>query len=133
MRLTIAIAVLALGACVTPRHEVVAYQAPLELAQQMPEGVPGPLGGLRAFKVSCGTSATPITDGKPYHSIYLWNNSATAIYLGGSDVTASTTNGMPICTASASCPKADMPADARHGFCRVAAGTQDLVALAGAQ
>lgn len=134
MRTIAALALLALSACATtPRHEVVAYQAPLELAQHMPEGVPGPLSGLRAFRVGCTTAATPIADGAPYHSLTMWNNSATPVYLGASNVTASTTNGYPICTDTATCPRADMPADVRHGFCRVTAGTVYLVILAGAQ
>lgn len=136
MRLAVLLALAALAGCATipSQPEVIAYQAPAaELVQHMPEGVPGPLSGLRAFTVSCGTSATPISDSVPYHSLYLWNNSATPIYLGASNVTASTTNGMPICTDTASCPRADLPADARHGFCRVGSGTVSLVVLAGAQ
>lgn len=118
-------------ASVQPRHEVVAYQAPVEVIQQLPAGVPGPLGGLRAFTVTCATTATAVTDGTPYLSGLLWNNSATPVYLGAANVNT-TTLGFPICTDTAVCLRPDMPADARHSYCRVASGTVAIKVLAGA-
>ena len=94
-------------------------------------GLSTSLGRMRAFQVTCSTTATAITDGYPISSALVWNNSATAVYLGGADVTT-TTAGFPICTNTASCLRGDMPADAKAMYCRVAAGTVVVTVLAGA-
>jgi hypothetical protein len=99
-------------------------------------GLSTPLGRLRAYQVTCGTTATslspPSSSMNAMSSFLVWNNSATAVYIGGPDVNT-TTKGFPICTASATCLRSDMPVDGREGFCRVAAGTATVTVLAGLQ
>lgn len=89
---------------------------------------------LRAYQVSCATTATAIapSDGiKSQHAWSVWNNSATPVYVGGSDVTT-TTKGWPICTDTASCPSSTLSVDAvTSGFCRVGSGTVTLTVISG--
>lgn len=94
-------------------------------------GLSTSLGRIRAYQVACTTTATAISDGHSQSSGLIWNNSATAVYLGGSDVNTTTT-GFPICTNTASCLRADMPIDAKYLYCRVAAGSTTVTVLAGA-
>ncbi|MCC7173491.1 MAG: hypothetical protein IT459_23810 [Planctomycetes bacterium] len=89
------------------------------------------LAKIRTHTVTCGTTATAITDGTGASSMLIWNNSATPVYLGGSDVNT-TTEGFPICTDTANCLRADMPIDAKYLYCRVSAGTVTVRVLAGA-
>ena len=132
MRTLVLVMLAALSACATTQPERIAYQVPLEVMQHMPEGTPGPLVNVRAFTESCGTTATVISDDNPIASGLIWNNSATPVYLGGSDV-ATTATGFPICTDTALCLRADMPIDARRVWCIVAAGSVNVLVLAGGQ
>ena len=95
-------------------------------------GLSTSLGNMRAHQVACGDTATPVTDGYPASSMLLWNNSATPVYLGASNVNTST-RGFPICTDTASCLRADMPLDGKYLYCIVGAGSVTLTVLAGAQ
>lgn len=92
------------------------------------------LGIARSYEVACGTSATRLrpADGlSGFAAFKVWNNSATAVYLGGSDVDTST-KGYPICTTS-SCDGASLPVDGKPDvfFCRVASGSTTVKILAG--
>jgi hypothetical protein len=91
-----------------------------------------PLGRVRTYTVTCATTATRVvaTANQPAASVLLWNNSATAAYLGGADV-AATVTGMPICT-STSCVSASVNIDARDLHCMSAGGAVTLLVLAGA-
>lgn len=80
-----------------------------------------PLGDTGTFAVTCATTATTIAWEDGYIDLRCWNLTATAVYLGGSDV--DTTNGRPICT-TASCVDVEDVIRTRARFCRVAAGTQ---------
>lgn len=112
------------------RPEVIAYQMPLSMTRDMP-ALPASLGHLRAFQVSCGTTAALLSDGLPISSALILNNSATAVYLGGSDVDT-TTHGFPICTNTAACLRPDMPLDGKRLSCIVASGSVTVTVLAGA-
>lgn len=94
-------------------------------------GLSTSLGRVRAYQVACTTTATAISDGHSQSSGLIWNNSATPVFLGGSDVNA-TTEGFPICTDTATCLRADMPIDAKYLYCRVSSGTVAVKVLAGA-
>ena len=89
-----------------------------------------PFRSVKAFTVSCGTSATLIDNGDGgYSSVRCGNASATEIYVGGSAVT--TAAGYPVCTGS-NCVDAGLTLDASQvGYCIVAAGTQTLKCIAG--
>ena len=94
-------------------------------------GLSSSLGNMRAHTVTCGTTATAVTDGYAASSMLLWNNSATPVYLGGANVNT-TTLGFPICTDTATCLRSDMPVDGKYLYCRVAAGSVAIKVLAGA-
>jgi hypothetical protein len=92
-----------------------------------------PLGKVRAYEVACATTAggTSLGDGEAFSSLYVWINSATPVYIGGTNVDA--THGMPFCTASASCPSAVLSMDAKLARCLSSSGTVTAIVLAGAQ
>jgi len=94
-------------------------------------GLGSSLGRIRTHTVTCATTATAIADGHNASSMLIWNNTATPVYLGGSDVDT-TTAGFPICTDTATCLRADMPIDAKYLYCRVSSGTVAVKVLAGA-
>jgi len=104
------------------------------LAQQQASAQAAPLGRIRTFNVTCTTSATPIKppDGLTSISAWsVWQNSATPVYIGGSDVTNGTTKGWPICTDTAVCPASTISFDANAvGFCR-AGSSQTVVVVSG--
>ena len=83
-----------------------------------------PLGELKTATPSCGTSATEIAAGTPNKkSFTVINTSATAVYVGGSNVDGSTagTTGIDVCdgcTAGKS-----FAVDARRAYCVVASGS----------
>lgn len=92
------------------------------------------LGIARSYEVSCTTGATrlrPASGLSGFAAFKVWNNSTTAVYIGGSDVDTST-KGYPICTTS-SCDGASIPVDAKPDvfFCRVAVGSVTVKVLAG--
>lgn len=72
-----------------------------------------PVGTVRVFQKSCGTTAAPLCAGQncSYQTAKFWVNSATPVFIGGSDVDTST-KGMPYCTDTASCISAGDSADA---------------------
>ena len=90
-----------------------------------------PLGKVRAYQVSCTTAAGGVTlsDGQPISSLFVFVNSATPVYVGGTDVDA--THGMPICTATASCPSSSISFDVKDARCLSSAGTVTATVLAG--
>lgn len=128
MRVISALLLLVSMACATtPKHEVIAWQPSVEQAQYM-AGLSTSLGRVRVFQQSCGTSAAKLTDNLPYSAVRVWNNSTTAVYLGGSNVNTSTT-GMPICTTT-SCIDDDLPSDVREVWC-VAGSSVTVTVIAG--
>jgi hypothetical protein len=111
----------------------------LVVAADPAEAQSAPLGKGRVWNISCGTTAAtlkpPTKDSLvPYKEFRVWNNSATVVYLGGSDVTQDTTKGYPICTTAASCEQAGISiAGFADSFsCRTASGTATVVVFAGA-
>ena len=82
-----------------------------------------PLGELKTATVTCGTSATEIVGADPLkNSFTVINTTATAAYVGGSDVDGSTAGqtGMDVCdgcTAGKS-----FAVDARRGWCMSSGG-----------
>lgn len=74
--------------------------------------------------VACGTSPTIINPGgtSPTRSFCVQNINANAIYVGGPDVT--TTTGHVVPAGSLADPKT-MCFDAHHGWCTVAAATEN--------
>lgn len=93
-----------------------------------------PLANPRAYQIGClaaagGISLKKTTDLKSVSSLVIWNNSATPVYIGGSDVTS--TLGMPICTDSAACPSSSVAFDGTAPFCLSSSGTKTVVVLAG--
>lgn len=93
-----------------------------------------PLGRMRVFQMNCTATAQPITDGgEVFEAARLWNPSATAVYIGGTDVDAST-KGVPICN-TASCIDDDIPVTAKTGvaLCRTSAGSQAITVVVGAR
>lgn len=71
-----------------------------------------PLGTFRSFEKSCGTTAAPLCSGAncKIKAGKFWVNSATPVYMGGSDVNTGTL-GMPYCTDTATCVAASEPID----------------------
>lgn len=94
-------------------------------------GLAAPLGGIHTFQVTCRTSATRIADptSTGMSAFEAWNGTATAAFIGGSDVNA-TTLGMPICT-SASCKSAVQSIDGGGAYCMSVDGAVVLTVLAG--
>lgn len=110
------------------RYAVVAACA---VALLMLTGLANPVGGIRTFQVACLASApVAVTDSKGVSALRVWNNSATPVYLGSSAMTGAT-NGMPICTATASCIAADMPIDGGGLYCLSSSGTVTVTVIAG--
>lgn len=89
-----------------------------------------PMSKIKAFTVTCGTSATLIDNGDGgYNSVRCGNAASTEIFVGDSGVT--TGAGYPVCSG-ANCVDAALTLDARQiGYCIVAAGTQTLKCIAG--
>lgn len=82
--------------------------------------VPAAVTQFESFSVTCATAAggtiiAPAT-GFNFTSVYCENNSATTVYIGGSEVTSSSPC---ISTASATCLKSSISADVQRGalFC----------------
>ena len=93
-------------------------------------GLAAPLRGIRTFQVTCGASATRISDSKGDISAFtVLNATATEAYIGGSDVN-STTKGMPICTA-ATCYDSKFSIDGGAAYCLSVGGAVVLTVTAG--
>lgn len=93
-------------------------------------GLSNPLRNLTTYQVTCLTTATPLNGDKgALSAVALWNGSATAAFIGGSDVNA-TDKGMPICT-TASCYAATFPIDGGTGYCMSVGGAVVLTITAG--
>lgn len=93
-------------------------------------GLSNPVRGLTTYQVTCLTSATPLKGSKGTPSaLTVWNGSATAAFIGGVDVNATTT-GMPICT-SASCYDSKFSIDGGDGYCMSVGGAVVLTITAG--
>jgi hypothetical protein len=111
----------------------VIFAAALFLATRS-EALADALGYVRVFTFTCTTTAQQIkpTSGRTgSRSIRLWNNSATSVFLGASDV-ATTSTGYPICTNTANCESSGITLDANPVvYCRVAAATQDILVFQG--
>lgn len=93
-----------------------------------------PLAKVHAYQLGCVASAGGIslkksTDLQNYSHLTVWNNSATPVYIGGSDITS--TLGLPICTDTAACPAASISMDAAGAYCLSSSGTKTVVVLAG--
>jgi hypothetical protein len=86
------------------------------------------------FSVSCATSATSVvpSTGAGIEDAFIWNNSATPVYVGGSSVGTST--GIPICTDTASCVQSSIALSVVRGgvYCKVSSGTVSVRVLSGA-
>jgi cobalamin biosynthesis protein CbiD len=84
-----------------------------------------PLTGIYSETLSVTTTAERVTSEynitTGWKSCTIWNNSATILYVGGSDVDA--TDGFPICTDTASCPDSKFTADATGFYVVSASGT----------
>lgn len=92
-----------------------------------------PLVELKTTSVSCGTSATQIAPGNGNKSMMLVNTSATAVYIGGSDVDGSTagTTGVDICDGCTA--GKTLSVDSREAYCVVASGSVTVEVLYGVQ
>lgn len=79
------------------------------------------LGFYRSYQISCTTSALAMcrTGYCNFQAFKFWVNSATPVFVGGSDVDTST-KGMPYCTDGANCVASSEPVDGSPGslFCR---------------
>lgn len=94
-------------------------------------GLAAPLRGIRTFQVTCGTTATRISDSKGDISAFtVLNGTATAAFLGGSDVDA-TTKGMPICTTVNTCYDSKFSIDGGAAYCMSVGGAVVLTVTAG--
>lgn len=111
----------------------VIFAAALFLATRS-EALADTLGFVRVYTFTCTTTGqkiVPSSGRTGSRSMRVWNNSATSVFLGGSDV-ATTLTGYPICTNTANCEAAGMTLDANPVvFCRVAAGTVDVLVFQG--
>lgn len=93
-------------------------------------GLSNPVKNLVTYQVTCLTTATPLRGAKgALSALTVWNGTATAAFIGGSDVNA-TTAGMPICT-TASCYDSKFPVDGGDGYCMSVGGAVVLTITAG--
>lgn len=95
----------------------------------------GPLHVLRTRTATCATSPTalhPTTGTEKVSSMMVINTSATAIYVGGSDVDGSTagTTGIDVCDGCTAGKTLSM--DVREAWCVVASGTVSAEVVYGA-
>ncbi len=98
---------------------------------QPAEALANPLRGLRTFQITCATTATRVTDNLGDMSAFtVFNGTATAAFLGGSDVNA-TTKGMPICTTASTCYADKFPVDGGGMYCMSVGGAVVLTVMAG--
>ncbi len=77
-----------------------------------------PLGALKTATTTCSTTATELASGTPgKRSFTVINTSATAVYVGGSDVDGSTagTTGIAVCDGCTA--GKTFAVDARRGWC----------------
>ena len=93
-----------------------------------------PLAQLRGYEIGCIATAGGISLGKAgdlkaVSSMMVWVNSATPVYIGGTDVTS--TKGMPICTNTALCPASSISIDAKGATCLSSSGTVTASVLVG--
>lgn len=92
-----------------------------------------PLGALQAKTTSVTTTAEKVTDELDKttgnKSCMIWNNSATILYVGGSDVDS--THGWPICTNTSTCPAAVLSTDVREAYYVSASGTLAPIIVCG--
>lgn len=92
-----------------------------------------PVTNPNTFELACAASATRIGSTSMSDSFIIGNPSATAVYIGGSDVTTAT--GFPICTTTTTCTQSSFSADAFGGefYCIVASGTVNTRVLEGSK
>lgn len=115
---------------ITPRKAFI-LGAFVVIAATAALGLSTPLGGGHTFQVTCATTATRIADptSTGISSFLAWNNSATAAFIGGSDVNA-TTLGLPICTTN-SCFSSSFSIDGGGMYCMSVGGAVVLTVVAG--
>lgn len=111
-----------------------AYLIPVFVLGLITMGAMNSLSQARSYAQTISTTAAAVAstvDGFGWKSCIIGNFSATPVYLGGADVT--TANGFPICTDTAACTRADMPADFVEGvvYAVVGSGTQAIRAFCG--
>lgn len=115
------------------KPEVIAYQVPLELTHAVAGDTIASI--TPSFTFACpasgATKIKPPTSGAGsarssagYLAIWVWVNSATPVYFGDSTLD---TTGMPLCTAGASCPRADQVYSTRELDCLSSNGTVNVV------
>lgn len=93
-------------------------------------GLSNPVRNLTTYQVTCGTDATSLRGSKgALSAMTVWNGTATAAFIGGSDVNE-TDKGMPICT-TASCYDSKFPVDGGDGYCMSVGGAVVLTITAG--
>lgn len=95
-----------------------------------PSGAHPALGKVRAYQVSCTTAAGGVSLAVgQMSSALVWINSATPVYIGGTDITS--TKGMPLCTAIASCVQSSVSIDSKELRCLSSSGTVTATVLVG--
>lgn len=96
------------------------------------EALSDPLGTFRVYTFSCTTAGqqiVPSSGRKSSKAARFWNNSATPVYLGGSDV-ATTSTGYPICTDTAVCEASGFSIDsAPVVWCRAGSTVSIVVSV----
>lgn len=126
----LAIALVSYGGLVSVFHEASKAQA----AHEGGEAPRAQALQLVDFSVSCATSATSVvpSTGAGIEDAFIWNNSTTPVYVGGSAVGTST--GIPICTDTASCVQSSIALSVVRGgvYCKVSSGTVSVRVLSGA-
>lgn len=104
--------------------------AALVLFQDKVNALANPSGQVFTFPITCGTSATKISNGTKYNTLRCYNASSTPVYLGGSDA-VTTATGYEISTAATAVDGALSVDVTAPMYCIVAAGTQDIRCIGG--
>lgn len=98
-----------------------------------------PVGEYQVWSHACGTSVSRITSptvGKSFKTFQMWNNSATPVFFGASDVdtvTGASATGWPICNDTAVCPRAFQEIDGIPTSLHCKAGSTIQVLIWGAR
>lgn len=98
-----------------------------------------PVGEYQVWSHACTTTAGRVTSptvGKSFKTFQLWNNSATPVFFGGSDVDTTTgagATGWPICNNTAVCPRAFQEVDGLPTNLHCKAGSTVQVLIWGAR
>lgn len=126
-----ALAAVALASVIaTPIITAISGAAQVAASDDVRPMLASPLAELRTTSVTCGTSATQIT-AAGNASMMIINTSATAVYVGGSDVDGSTsgTTGIDVCDGCTVSKK--LSVDAKEAYCVVASGSVVVEVLYG--